>query len=77
MDGPRGLNWTVQMTESGRSWVKMDGQRGLNWAVLKSKSGLFFNVPWIIFLSAMIFISIKRHIIEKPILIFRAPIKMR
>ena len=27
MDGPEGLNWTVQMTESERSWVEMDGPK--------------------------------------------------
>ena len=32
----RGLNWTVQNTQSGRS-AKLDGLR--NWTVLKSKSG--------------------------------------
>ena len=49
VDGPGGLNWTVRMTETGRSWfmnktgrskrLKVDGLR--MWTVLKSKSGQF------------------------------------
>ena len=39
MDGPGGVNWMVQTTESGRSWVKVDGPKDLKRTVLKSKSG--------------------------------------
>ena len=29
MDGPGGLNWTVETTEGGRFRVKVDGPKGL------------------------------------------------
>ena len=45
VDGPGGLNWTVETTEGGRFRVKVDGPKGLKvdgmrkWTVLQSKSG--------------------------------------
>ena len=45
VDGPCGLNWIIEVTESGRSYIKLDGskdvkQDGLSkWTIFESKSG--------------------------------------
>ena len=36
MDGPGGLNWTVQTTETGRSWIKLDGPKDFKRTVCES-----------------------------------------